>query len=150
MGVIHLITEINSPIDRCFDAARDIDIHQLSTKKTNERAVAGRTCGLCEKGDTITWEANHFGIKQRLTVEITELDKPYFFEDRMLKGAFKSMRHGHHFHESSGKTIMTDEFEYEVPFGLFGKLFDNLVLQNYMKKFLLARNKILKSIAEQN
>jgi ligand-binding SRPBCC domain-containing protein len=148
MTAIELETEIESEITRCFDLTRDIDIHKLSTEKTNEKAIAGRTSGLCELGDKITWEAIHFGIRQRLSVEITKFEKPFFFEDKMTKGAFKSMRHEHHFKEINGRTIMTDKFEYEVPFGLAGQLFDNIILKSYMTRFLRARNKVIKKIAE--
>ncbi|MEO5643271.1 MAG: SRPBCC family protein [Bacteroidia bacterium] len=148
MTTINLRTEIDASINVCFDLARDIDVHIRSTGKTNEKAIAGRLKGLCEKGDTITWEAKHFVITQQLSVEITRLEKPFFFEDRMLKGAFKSMRHEHHFEELNGCTIMKDHFEYEVPYSVFGRLFNIFVLKSYMTRFLLARNKILKSLAE--
>ena len=150
MTTINLTTEIHSSIARCFDIARDIDIHKLSTSHTNERAIAGRTSGLCEHGNRITWEAKHFGITQQLTVEITRFNRPHFFEDKMIKGAFRSMRHEHHFTEHQVGTIMTDHFEYEVPFGLLGQLFDRLILKRYMTQFLLTRNAMMKSIAERN
>jgi ligand-binding SRPBCC domain-containing protein len=149
MTTINLTTEISASIETCFDLSRSVDIHILSTGKTNEKAIAGRTSGLCEAGDNITWEAKHFGITQNLVVEITKVEKPFFFEDKMLKGAFKSMRHEHHFKEADGKTIMTDTFEYEVPFWIFGEVFNKLVLKNYMRKFLLERNRVIKSIAER-
>ncbi len=129
--------------------ARDIDVHTLSAGNTHEKSIAGRTSGLCELGDTITWEAKHFAITQRLTVEIVKFKRPYFFEDKMLKGAFKSMRHEHHFEEKEGMTIMTDKFEYEVPFGILGQLFNTIILKNYMTKFLLNRNQMLKLILEK-
>jgi hypothetical protein len=44
---------------------------------------------------------------------------------------------------------MTDEFQYEVPFGLIGKVFDRLILKQYMTRFLQTRNQILKEILEQ-
>lgn len=149
MTIITLTTEIEATIDQCFDLSRDIDIHQLSTQKTMEKAIAGRITGLCELGDKITWEAKHFGIVQHLTVEITKLNRPYLFEDKMIKGAFKKMKHEHRFEEKNGKTIMTDRFEYEVPFGIFGQLFDRIILKNYMEKFLTTRNQVLKTIAEK-
>jgi len=121
----------------------------MSTANTNERAIAGRTSGLCELGDSITWEATHFNIRQKLTVEITQFDKPYSFEDRMVKGAFKSMKHEHRFEEKNGFTIMTDKFEYEVPLGLVGTLFDRLILNSYMRRFLIKRNDFIKSLAEK-
>lgn len=148
MTTINLKTVINAKIDACFDLSRDIEVHILSTGKTNERAIAGRTKGRCEVGDTITWEAKHFGITQQLTVEITKLNKPFYFEDRMKKGAFKSMRHEHRFEEAAGKTIMLDHFEYEVPYWIFGWLFNKMILKRYMINFLATRNKTLKSLAE--
>jgi len=48
-GII-LLTSIKAPIQIVFDCARSIDIHQLSTAKTNEKAIFGRTSGLCELG----------------------------------------------------------------------------------------------------
>lgn len=149
MTVIELETEIKAGIDQCFDLARSIDIHLQSTQKTNEIVVAGRASGLCEQGDKITWEATHFGIRQQLSVEITKLDKSYFFEDRMTRGAFKSMRHEHHFKETNGGTIMRDRFEYEVPFGFLGQIFNKLILKNYMTNFLMVRNKVIKDMAER-
>ncbi len=148
MTTIHLVTEIEADIYTCFDAARDIDIHKLSTKQTNEIAIAGRTSGLCELGDMITWEATHFGIRQQLTVEITKFNRPYFFEDKMLKGAFKSMQHKHYFEEKDGKTIMIDKFEYEVPYSIAGKIFNTIILKRYMTSFLVTRNQFIKSVVE--
>jgi ligand-binding SRPBCC domain-containing protein len=149
MTIITLTTEIKASIKRCFDLSRDIDAHKLSAKDTNEKAISGRTSGLCELGDTVTWEAKHFGIRQNLTVEITQFNRPFFFEDRMLKGAFKSMRHEHHFQEQNGVTIMSDRFEYSVPYGIVGKLFDRVVLRKHMIRFLSTRNQVLKEIAEK-
>lgn len=149
MTVIELETNIKASVDCCFDLTRDIDIHKLSTERTNEKAIAGRTSGLCELGDKVTWEARHFGIRQRLSVQITKFNKPYFFEDRMIKGAFKSMRHEHHFKEVNGTTVMTDKFMYQVPFGLLGQIFDKVILKSYMTKFLVTRNRIIKEVAEK-
>ena len=148
MTTITIETIFHCPIEICFDVARSIDAHLLSTSKTGEKAIAGRLSGLCEMGDTITWEATHFGIRQRLTSEITCMEKPHFFEDRMLKGAFKSMRHEHHFVYNVDHTLMTDIFEYEIPCGVLGQLFDYVILKKYMTRFLVERNTILKQMIE--
>lgn len=149
MTTLELSTEINSPVQVCFDLARSIEVHLESTKNTKEIVVAGRTSGLCELGDQITWEATHFGIRQRLSVAITKLESPFLFEDQMLTGAFKSMRHEHRFEERGVTTIMKDKFQYEVPYGVAGRLFDALVLKKYMTRFLLIRNATIKSKAEK-
>lgn len=149
MAEIKLSTIINAPIEVCFNLARSIDAHQSSTVQTKEKAVGGRTTGLIELGETVVWEAKHLGIKQRLSVKITKMEKPHFFEDEMQKGAFKSMMHKHEFKAlADDKTLMKDVFNYTVPLGVIGSLFDMLVLKNYMTNFLKTRNTILKSTAE--
>ncbi len=149
MTIIKLETEIDAPIGRCFDLARNIDLHQLTTRQTSERAIAGKTGGLIEHGETVTWEAVHFGVRQQLTVTITAMTYPTYFCDKMVKGAFKSMCHQHFFDEiANDKTRMCDEFTYETPFGIAGLLFDKLILRSYMTSFLKGRNKLLKEIAE--
>lgn len=149
MPTIKLFTVINAPITVCFDLARSIDAHQHSAQHTTEKAIAGRMSGLIEEGETVTWEAKHFGIKQQLTVKITEMKNPLSFSDVMVKGAFKNMQHTHEF-EQQGETItlMKDVFSYTPPYGLIGKMFDSIVLEKYMTHFLLNRNRILKQIAE--
>lgn len=149
MTKIKLITFINAPIEKCFDLSRDVNIHLLSATKTNEKVIAGKIEGLFELNDIVTWRAKHFGIYQNLTVQITKLDYPHYFEDKMLKGTFKSMAHKHIFEKVEGTTKMTDEFEYEVPFSIIGKLFDKLILKKYMTKFLLTRNQTIKEVGEK-
>ena len=148
MPKIIITTIINAPIQRCFDLARNIDLHQYTSARTGERAIAGTTKGLINKGETVTWKAKHFGIVQTLTSEISEMDAPRMFEDRMLKGAFKKIQHQHLFEEKEGKTVMTDIFDFESPLGILGKLFNKLVLTNYMNGFLEDRNQTIKKVAE--
>ncbi|TQR17536.1 SRPBCC family protein [Psychrobacillus vulpis] len=139
---------INAPVGICFDLARNVDIHIKTNAKTKERAVIGVTEGLLEEGDIVTWEAIHLGIKQRLTVKVTYMEKPYKFVDTMLKGAFRSFTHLHLFEEKSGGTLMIDTFEYKSPFGLVGEIVDKLFLEKYMKRFIVSRANELKRIAE--
>jgi len=54
MVTIYLETLIKADIHKVFDLARDIDLHQKSTSKTNEKAIAGRTSGLIEENETVT------------------------------------------------------------------------------------------------
>jgi ligand-binding SRPBCC domain-containing protein len=148
MPVIRLITIINAPVQRCFDLARNITFHEETTSETNEKAIAGVTRGLINKGEQVTWRAKHFGVYQNLTSVISEMEAPHFFEDRMLKGIFKSICHKHYFEEKNGVTTMRDEFEFEAPLGWLGKLFSKFILESYLKKFLIKRNQMLKETAE--
>jgi ligand-binding SRPBCC domain-containing protein len=148
MPVIVLTTVIGAPRERVFDLARNIDAHQDSTKGTEERAVAGVTSGLIGLGEEVTWEAQHFGVRQRLTVRITAFDRPRHFQDVMISGAFKSMVHDHEFARHPAGTLMRDRFEFESPVGLLGRIANWLFLTSYLRRFLVRRNEVLKGLAE--
>lgn len=150
MPVIELYTNVSAAIEVCFDLSLNIDIHMLSTKHTNERAVSGKTSGLINEGEYVTWEAVHFGIRQQLTTYIEKVDRPFYFTDRMVKGAFSSFYHEHIYKATTTGTLMIDKFSYEVPYGIAGKLFDKLVLNRYMTRLLTGRNNVIKQIAESD
>jgi ligand-binding SRPBCC domain-containing protein len=131
-----------------FDLARSIDAHQDSTGGTEERAVAGVTQGLIGKDGEVTWEARHFGVRQRLSVRITVFDPPNHFQDVMISGAFRSMVHDHKFEQHPEGTLMRDRFEFVSPLGILGKIADWLFLTAYMRRFIVRRNAVLKQLAE--
>ena len=148
MPVIVLRTRVAAPASRCFDLARDVDLHQRSTAASRERAVAGVTSGLLGRGDEVTWEATHFGVRQRLTSRITEFDPPNRFVDEMVRGAFTRFRHEHQFLSFPDGTEMVDIFDYTSPLGPLGRLADGLFLRRYMTRLLRDRNAYLKRVAE--
>jgi len=150
MPVIELDTLIQAPRERVFDLARSIDAHQSTTSHTREKAIAGTTTGLLEKDAEVTWQATHFGIRQTLKVRMTELVRPDYFQDIMLRGAFHHMRHHHHFEEINGATLMRDRFDFSAPLGLLGRLAESLFLTRYMRNFIIRRNIILKRMAESD
>jgi ligand-binding SRPBCC domain-containing protein len=150
MTQIELTTHINAPIDRCFDMARSIDLHLISTRQTGEQAIAGRTSGLIELGESVTWRAKHFGVWQTLTSKVTEFNYPYSFTDEMVTGAFKSFRHEHIFIAINNQTVMRDIFIFESPFGIIGEWANYLFLGRYMSNLLEKRNSVIKETAESN
>ncbi|HEY9842931.1 MAG: hypothetical protein ACAI44_33430 [Candidatus Sericytochromatia bacterium] len=145
---IRLETPIRAPLAACFDLARSVDAHLDSVSASGERAVAGRTAGLMELGDSVTWRARHLGIWQNLTVIITEMEPPHFFADEMLTGAFRYMRHEHRFNPADEGTLMQDRFLFASPCGPIGQLVNRLYLENYMRRFLCVRNAWLKQTLE--
>lgn len=136
MATFRIVTTIAAPIELCFDLARDIDFHTRSLGHTGERAVAGRTSGLIGLGESVTWEARHLGVRQRLTSEITAFDSPTYFRDVMTRGAFQSFAHDHRFEAVSGVTVMTDDLEFRSPLGPLGALVDWVFMTGYLRRLL--------------
>jgi ligand-binding SRPBCC domain-containing protein len=149
LSQVIVTTYLNAPAERCFNAARSIDLHtQTVWKHTREQAINGVTSGLIGWNESVTFEAVHFGIRQRLTSKITEYDYPHSFTDQMQKGAFRQMKHVHRFKSKDAGTLMTDELNFSSPLGPLGRLFDALVLGRYMRQFLISRNAKLKEWIE--
>lgn len=112
---------------------------------TGERAVAGRTSGLIELGEEVTWEASHFGLTLRLTSRITAMDRPRAFVDEQVRGPFSRFTHRHEFHPEGDTTRMIDLWEHHAPLGF---LADPLFLARYMRRLLETRNALLCREAE--
>jgi ligand-binding SRPBCC domain-containing protein len=148
MPKIVLNTYIKAPVQKVFDLSRSIDLHQHSMQHTNEKAVAGRTFGLIELNETVTWQAKHLFKTRSLTSRITEMNPPYHFRDVMVEGDFKMMEHDHYFSEINGLTKMKDVFRYSAPFGWIGKIVEILFLTKYLTILLRKRNEYLKQNAE--
>lgn len=146
MATIHLETFIHAPPEVCFDLCLDVSFHE---RAGHGRAVAGTTAGALGLGDTVTWEATHLLVRQRLTSKIVAYDRPTFFVDEMQRGAFARWRHEHRFVELPGGTLATDDVDFASPLGLLGRLVDALLLESYMTRFLLRLNAHLKREAEQ-
>ncbi len=150
------LTVIHAPIERCFDLARSVEVHLAGNVHSGESAVAiagfrgaGVTSGLVGMGQRVTWRAKHFGIWWRLTSEITAMDRPAYFQDTMIQGAFRFMKHDHFFRTvSCDETEMKDVFCFAAPLAVLGRVAEIVFLRRYMQALLHERNVVLKRIAE--
>lgn len=148
MPRIEIVTEIAASPARCFDCARDLDLHVTSMAHTGERAVAGRTSGLIGPHEEVTWRGRHFGLVLEHSSRITAFDPPRHFRDEMIRGRFKTFRHDHFFAAAAGGTRMTDVLEFASPCGWLGRMVDALVLTKYLERLLRQRNAVVKQAAE--
>ncbi|MGB4775511.1 MAG: SRPBCC family protein [Daejeonella sp.] len=148
MPLIKLETCINAPASVCFDLSRDINMHINSMAGTKEVAIAGITKGLINLNETVTWKAKHLGIVMKMTIKITEMKFPLSFTDEMVTGPFKRLKHQHKFISKKDSTLMIDEFQFESPLGILGKVANRLFLKKYMVHLLKHRNTAIKQAAE--
>ncbi len=144
MTKIHLKTIINAQIKDVFEKSTDIDFHKKSVSQTQETAIAGVTSGLIKGGERVTWRGKHFGVWLTHTSLISSFEPPTFFVDEMIEGNFKTFRHEHYFSQVDDVTVMKDIISYETPFGIFGKLFDSLLLKKHLTQLISIRNQHIK------
>ena len=150
MTTLILSTKIKAPIETVFDISRNIDIHQLSAAESNEKAIDGRTSGLIELNETVTWSGKHFGLNLLQKCRITQFHFPTYFVDEKEEGHFKSFKHEHFFQAENDYTVMIDRLDYKVPFGMLGIIFDRIILRRYLTNFIKKRNAFLKNLAENH
>ncbi|MEQ1760302.1 MAG: SRPBCC family protein [Vicinamibacterales bacterium] len=148
MTTIVVETRIAAAIDVCFDLARDVEAHLKTSSSTGERAVAGKTSGLLDLNDVVTFEAVHFGIRQRLTSRIVEFDRPKRFVDEMVQGAFTSLRHVHEFVVDGDAVLMRDILTWRSPLGVLGTIADWLFVEAHMRSFMVQKQSALKAYVE--
>ena len=148
MSRITIEIEVQAKPERCFNLARDLDLHLKSLDHTGERAVAGKTTGLIGMGEEVTWRGRHFGVVHEHTSLITAFDPPKHFRDEMTRGRFKSFCHDHFFEPSAEGTRMIDVLEFESPWGVLGKLVNRLFLTGYLERLLRTRGAAIKRAAE--
>jgi ligand-binding SRPBCC domain-containing protein len=150
MPTIHLTTFIAAPVERVFNLSRSIELHKKAMTHTGEQAVAGTTMGLIGLHETVTWKAKHLYKTRNMKVKVTAMEQPFSFTDEMVEGAFKSMKHEHHFKPIENGTLAIDIFSFETPYGAIGKMINTFYLRRYMEQLLELRNKVIREYAESD
>lgn len=140
MPEIGLTTPLSASPAVCFALSLSVDAHTGSLGASGERAVAGVTTGELTLGDSVTWQARHFGLPFRMTVKITAYNTPHRFVDEQTRGPFASWWHEHRFQPSPVGTLMTDTIRFRSPLGPPGGAVDALVLHRYLEHLIRTRN----------
>jgi ligand-binding SRPBCC domain-containing protein len=150
MTRFEVVAHIAAPPQRVFDVSLEVEVHTASMSGSTERAVDGVTSGRLRPGDTVTWQATHFGLRWRMTSRISAFDPPRHFVDEQVRGPFKRWHHAHHFDpDGHGGTVMRDVIDFAAPLGPLGIVAERLVLNRYMPRLINLRNEHVKAIAER-
>ncbi|MEU6679847.1 SRPBCC family protein [Streptomyces sp. NPDC046925] len=143
------ITQIAASPATVFDLSLDVDLHTASMAGSGERITGGVRAGRMALGDTVTWEARHFGVRWKMTSRISAYDRPAMFVDEQVTGPFKRWHHTHHFApDGHGGTVMRDVIEFAAPLGLLGTAVEAAALTRYMHKLIETRNVHVREWAE--
>ena len=150
MQTILVETKIAAPPERCFLLSLSVDLHAASAAQTGERAIAGVTHGIIGLGESVTWRGRHFGVMLQHEARITKYERPGYFQDVMVTGAFRSFVHDHFFEAMGSDTLMRDRLAFAAPLGPLGRLAETLVLRRYLAAFLIERNRTIRQTAESD
>ena len=78
--------------------------------------------------------------------EITHVREPFFFVDEQRVGPYTLWHHQHHFEEVPRGVMIIDEVNYAIPFGMLGRLANQLFVQREVNSIFDYRHKILEGM----
>jgi len=89
-------------------------------------------------------------IHERWTALITEFSLNEYFSDIQKQGPFRSWHHKHTFEaktvDGRDGTVVGDEVEYEVGFGVVGRVLESIIFQRMMSAIFEHRKKALEKV----
>lgn len=138
---------VRAPIERCFALSTNIAVVK---RELGMHAVAGRTAGLVKAGDTVRWEGMQLGFANyHVSLIVPETwEPPFFFQDRMIEGRFRSFEHDHRLIETSEGTFLDDAVRFEMKWGWGGEVVGRAVMVPHILGLMRKRFCLLKQLAE--
>jgi len=91
------------------------------------------------EGAVIDYVIKLYGQELRWTTLIALFDPPHRFVDVQLKGPYSFWHHTHTFTATEAGTTMADEVRYTMPFGILGRIVQNLVVRDQLDKIFAFR-----------
>jgi ligand-binding SRPBCC domain-containing protein len=129
---------IECPIERVWHFYTDVKHLETITPKKIELKIIRTTNQNIVQGQEIWVSGKIFekmGRRMKWHSKITFL-KSHEYIDEMLSGPFKKWRHLHRFHNIEGKqTEIIDEVEFELPYGILGKLIEGYAYKQLQNIF---------------
>ena len=146
MFTLHDEILIHAPAERCFLLSTSVAVVERELKM---HPAAGRTSGFVTGGDTVLWKGWQLGLPQYHESEIRNFALNAFFQDRMLRGRFRTFEHDHNFVDrGSGNVLLRDELRFSMPLGWAGYLVGQVVLVPHIRHLMRKRFLLIKGLAE--
>jgi len=122
----------------------------ISLLAPNIKAVITKSSDPFRKGEEFELRATRYGVSMIWAGVIEDFKQDEYYVDRQTDGPFSLWIHTHRFEDHASGTLVEDLVEYEVPFGLFGKLFDDLYLRRELNSFFEYRHRKTKEHFESD
>jgi ligand-binding SRPBCC domain-containing protein len=134
---------VNNNIERVWAFYTDIKHLEIITPQEMNLKIINCTTGQKLIQGSEIWIVGKIILLRKTTwhSRVTSL-KLYEYVDEMLKGPFKKWRHLHKFHDIDQKqTQIIDEVDFELPYGIIGKLLFEGYTYNRLEKIFAHRKK---------
>jgi len=90
-------------------------------------------------GTEISCTIKQYGVPMSWQTEIVEYEPGGRFVDLQVSGPYRYWRHEHTFERDGDSTIMRDRIEYQMPFGVLGRLVHRFLVSRQIEAIFLFR-----------
>ena len=139
--------QISAPIERVFHFHDDT--RNLLKITPPDVHVTIETMGSPGLGYEVTLKVRQFMLfVMHWHVRITAYEPPFLMIDEQVSGPFKTWKQTRKLRQVDGITELTDIVEYDVPFGLIGRIANAMVIKGQIEKMFAYRQATTKKLLE--
>jgi ligand-binding SRPBCC domain-containing protein len=136
-------THINATVARVFEFfSAPGNLARITPPEMGFRITSGPDRPLRE-GDRIQYAMRVFGLPICWTTHITIWRDGEVFADLQERGPYKYWLHTHTFRETQDGVEMRDVVEYELPFGILGRLAGGWLVARQLEQIFAHRAKVI-------
>ncbi len=140
--------EIKCSVERAFDFHKDTNNLKLITPPGISVKILSIELPL-KLGSEIVLNVTQFGlIRNKWHIKLTEFVENKLITDTQIKGPFAVWKHKHIFEDKGETTLMTDEIEFKLPFGILGDIAYSVFVARLIRNQFEYRQKVTKKILE--
>lgn len=116
--------QVHAPLEEVWDFFSDPrNLSRITPPDMDFKIIHGADDGKIYPGKLIEYIVRPFPwMKSGWLTEITAVSEGNYFVDEQRFGPYELWNHRHEFEATSEGTLMTDEVQYKIPYGIFGRL----------------------------
>lgn len=139
----HVFT-VNADIDRVWEFYTNIGHLKVISPTQMQLRLVKSTHQKLVQGSEV-WLTGILVTRSNWHSRITSL-APYEYLDEMLTGRFRVWKHLHGFHKIGDKTEVIDEVDFELHYGMLGRIFEGYVNSQLEKVFAHRKQATIKAL----
>lgn len=135
---------VNADIDRVWEFYTDIGHLQVISPPHMQLRLVKSTHQKIVQGSEV-WLTGILVTRSNWHSRITSL-APYEYVDEMLAGRFRVWKHLHGFRKIGDRTEVIDEVDFQLYYGLLGRMFEGYVYSQLEKIFVHRKEATIKAL----
>ncbi len=142
----HAETLIPVPIEAAWDFfSLATNLEKITPPEVKFRTVTDLRDKRIYNGMKICYKLRPLlNIPMKWETEIRQVDAPYKFMDKQMKGPYAFWEHTHTFEPIAGGVKMTDEVLYALPLGWLGIFMHSIIVKRKLNEIFAFRESVIK------